>query len=655
MITSNNEVPPLEANLSRVGCLAMFWRFIMMENVYELRTSQRELDTVEKVYTKVPPENRKLSTRYLIWRKSTLVIALIPYGLSIILNVNSLTKSLNRTAFLNSIFPDSLNNFSMFDVRDYHVFFSQYYTVSALVDVTYSLSLVVSFLCTFQAIRVWSMFGYSKKLLKWAYLFSFATPYLLLLIAPFKQSVDGDGLAHKFCLDGLEGLNTNLESSEFSCQIDNALCKSDPNNWNANLRKEFDKCGVLRDRTGSCPFAAQFASTLIDSSSGSSSGITSGSQAVETICGPPDSANPAFGYCTRCLQETDKNGNPYCANLFAAMNIQSIYENCERCLQPLLPQIQSSGASSLVTQLTEAGVTDNMHCGMVCVAGFSQDQLKEQIALKASSGQNYCINEEQMDDIAEVTELALQIDKITYAVGLYQAAVTLITLFPASFSLMYGSIRGSSLCKMMLPWSRLPGYFVGASIVYCLPMFTALLAVVYQMIGDYYCCAAFMCLIFSLLIWLPERRSKTYSGTLAPQTHSQASKEFTRRGYFSLALKLACGVFFILFVNNLKNSLDSKEVKEVSDMLKSAKGNIIIMTMTVLFDCYGKAYLAFVFCADTTTFVVGKITTEDLSENEHYNSLRNSEMLDIASLNTSKRGHIYLGADDDSGKGSEGL
>ena len=139
----------------------------MMENVYELRTSQRELDTVEKVYTKVPPENRKLSTRYLIWRKSTLVIALIPYGLSIILNVNSLTKSLNRTAFLNSIFPDSLNNFSMFDVRDYHVFFSQYYTVSALVDVTYSLSLVVSFLCTFQAIRVWSMFGYSKKLLKW--------------------------------------------------------------------------------------------------------------------------------------------------------------------------------------------------------------------------------------------------------------------------------------------------------------------------------------------------------------------------------------------------------------------------------------------------------------------------------------------------------
>jgi len=52
---------------------------------------------------------------------------------------------------------------------------------------------------------------------------------------------------------------------------------------------------------------------------------------------------------------------------------------------------------------------------------------------------------------------------------------------------MFGSIKGATLCKMMLPWSRLPGYMIGASIIFCLPMFMALLAVIYQALGDFYC------------------------------------------------------------------------------------------------------------------------------------------------------------------------
>eukprot|EP01048_Picozoa_sp_COSAG05_P018138 COSAG05_NODE_2599_length_2857_cov_1.404278_2_plen_87_part_00 len=41
--------------------------------------------------------------------------------------------------------------------------------------------------------------------------------------------------------------------------------------------------------------------------------------------------------------------------------------------------------------------------------------------------------------------------------GAWQAVLTLATLFPASFSLMFGSIKGTTLCKVLLPWSRLPG------------------------------------------------------------------------------------------------------------------------------------------------------------------------------------------------------
>ena len=43
--------------------------------------------------------------------------------------------------------------------------------------------------------------------------------------------------------------------------------------------------------------------------------------------------------------------------------------------------------------------------------------------------------------------------------------------------------KGVFYSKTLLPWSRLPGYMIGAAIVFCLPMFMALLAVIYQLVG----------------------------------------------------------------------------------------------------------------------------------------------------------------------------
>ena len=53
---------------------------------------------------------------------------------------------------------------------------------------------------------------------------------------------------------------------------------------------------------------------------------------------------------------------------------------------------------------------------------------------------------------------AASIDGLRYVVGGYQAAQALKTLFPASFSLMFGAIRGAAVVKTLLPSSRLPGY-----------------------------------------------------------------------------------------------------------------------------------------------------------------------------------------------------
>jgi len=271
---------------------------------------------------------------------------------------------------------------------------------------------------------------------------------------------------------------------------------------------ELDSCGVLRDpTTNTCPFAQAFAQTLVDASINENGGI--GQTGITSNAAVTELCTGQSAFCNRCLQETNSEGNPYCADFKAAMTIPSIWEDCQRCFQPVLPQLEAlSISANKINSLRSAGVEDDTLCTSVCISTFTEQTLFDAIASTQSTKPEFCVTDEALVMISSLTEVALEFDKITYAVGAYQAVMTLITLFPASFSLMYGALRGATMCKVTLPWSRLPGYMVGASVVFCMPMFTALLAVVYQLIGDYYCCIAFLLLLSSLIVWLPERKSK---------------------------------------------------------------------------------------------------------------------------------------------------
>eukprot|EP01043_Picozoa_sp_COSAG02_P028642 COSAG02_NODE_1745_length_11097_cov_12.346518_3_plen_140_part_00 len=123
---------------------------------------------------------------------------------------------------------------------------------------------------------------------------------------------------------------------------------------------------------------------------------------------------------------------------------------------------------------------------------------------------------------------------------------------------------------------------IGAAIVFCLPMFMALLAVVYQLVGDWYCMLAFFSLLLSLVIWLPmgdlshedEKESADgtkgidHNGVLAPQSHTAASAEFTCRGRVSNVFKLLTLLFLALFAMSLTSDLD-KDEREVSDVFQT--------------------------------------------------------------------------------------
>jgi len=309
--------------------------------------------------------------------------------------------------------------------KEYYQFFERYWLVNAAVQVLYALSLVFSFLCVLVAIKHWGHFRTSRIWLRRAYLLSFAVPFILLLIAPFKQSVDGPGAELKLCQDTIASINSDLADprNQFECVLDDVLCKSkNSDEWSIKLRLQVDECGLLKDpQTETCPFGDQVATAMIANMPPAESGGVGRTgvvpnEAVHTICGDSN-----LGYCQRCLLSTQPgNDRPYCADLLAAMTIPQIYNDCERCFTPVLPQLETmdvANKDAFISQLRDAGVEDNMPCSAVCVSLVTESFLSSQIAAHTSAKPSACINDEMMENFAAITQLALQMDKITYAVG----------------------------------------------------------------------------------------------------------------------------------------------------------------------------------------------------------------------------------------------
>ena len=586
-----------------IGCCgkmssACLGRFLMFENVYDLQLWADELNAVQKNYEDVQLDDRRIATRYLCWRRSVLGCALLPYALSLALRLKTLAGSLDKADFLSSISPET----DLVNVEEYYPFFEPYFYVHVGVQALYATSLVLSLVMMAVAFRTWADFQSSRRWLRASYLLSFAVPYLVLLIAPYKQAIDGDGAELKLCEDMLQRANESLSSARFECSMPDAtMCKKPADQWTPVVMRTLNDCGVLRDpTTGTCPFAAQYADRALAQSSLAASELD---PTVRLLC-EQDAG------CFPCIEPADAtNGGATCSNLgLAVAGPRSVRERCARCFQPVADwRAPSPPTVSLTAQewtaLEAAGVGragDDRLCAQICapllVPGLSADY-----ASQLSGGKSFCVGDGTVEVINAVTALALHFDKVEHAVGVFQALVTLATLFPASFSLMFGSIKGSTLCKTLLPWSRLPvrlhtfelmsvlltvtdacnpeksvsilqGYMIGAAIVFCLPMFMALLAVIYQLVGDWYCMLAFFSLLLSLLIWLPMGDLShsdesapngatviVNSGVLAPQSHTAASAEFTCRGRISNVFKVLTVMFIVLFALGVSDELDKDE------------------------------------------------------------------------------------------------
>ena len=70
----------------------------------------------------------------------------------------------------------------------------------------------------------------------------------------------------------------------------------------------------------------------------------------------------------------------------------------------------------------------------------------------------------------------------------------------------------------------------------------------------------------------------------------------------------------MLFVFGASKDLEQDEKEEAKAMFKSSLDDLMLIGLGSVFDVFGKSYLAFLFCADVTTEIIGYISQGDDSD-----------------------------------------
>jgi hypothetical protein len=259
---------------------------------------------------------------------------------------------------------------------------------------------------------------------------------------------------------------------------------------------------------------------------------------------------------------------------------------------------------------------------------------------------------------------------------LNRGSVVLLTLLPAALGIALGAGQGSTLAKAVLPRSRLPSRLAGIVVLISLPVLTALLGVINQLLASPYGTLLSVSLLGMVSVWLPleafEQPSRALrqplslksatargaannepsahrapenlkSAVLEPSDHAATVKAIGRLKWRLTAwmlLGLLWLVFFLGFTNAA--SLVSEHLQELKTQIdlavrvSSRRGDwgplmmLLAPMLQMVLQLIAKTYLAQVFYTDTACVAITQIWHADRADCHTTEVARNAELAEVA-------------------------
>ena len=322
----------------------------------------------------------------------------------------------------------------------------------------------------------------------------------------------------------------------------------------------------------------------------------------------------------------------------SASDIQVCSNECQHCF--LDPECENLAAKILYTDMEHprcSSCYEPIHNGQSCMQLCSENIATRQDGV--------CVSKATESELQALTSFIAQVDYAQFLVGAFVGATALQTLFPSSFSLMFGSIKGGRVAKSIAPWSRIPGFCIGASIVLGMPMLSATMISIHQVIGDLWSLGALLGLFASILVWLPIGdlshgvEADDNHGLIAPQPYTVAINELAVRNLWSFCLKLLSTILLVVFF--AESDIGQIVKVEVENYAMQNDTSVLIRLgetiLSFFLDLWGKSMLSSVVFSDACIDVLQLVTTGDLTDTMVVRANREALSKALASLTPAER------------------
>ncbi|EQC27503.1 hypothetical protein SDRG_14705 [Saprolegnia diclina VS20] len=540
-------------------------------SVHNLLVFPSEMAVVAGESPKAP-----LAIKYMCWRKSVIQasvwLLLAALGAKTVLAAQSTTFA----AFLGDMrsYVTLLPDVILPSFQKLHVL----YVVQAFSTVG---TMLLTGLCAAYALHHWTTYHRSRTALRLGYGLSFVLPYAVLLFLPIRSCINFNDIRLEACdaLASLLSRQAALRHVNFSpSQVCNEFINAPQ--WGDQLLRSLETMGVLKNNTTRVCLNVYAVANA------------SAHQTAHAACSEPA--------CAACLADT------------TCISMGLVYMYNPSALETAHPACAACFASSCM-----------------------RDCLHASLPPLLSQAPELCLPDAVVDAIKALGTFQSSSDYAEFLLGVLVGLSSLQTLVPQSMSLLFGCIRGAKLTKTLVPYSRLPGYGIGAAILLCTPMLTTFLIAIHQAFGNLWSVATILVYLASIFIWFPVGDlshglvADDNRGLMAPQSVLAAVNELDRRHHISFCLKLAALGLLVVYASQ-------------SDLLPLLKAHVsyslLLRILPFCLELLGKSMMSAVVFGDMYIDFFRITTAGDLLDSTEAISSRRESALAFGTLNASPRG-----------------
>eukprot|EP00746_Dinoflagellata_sp_MGD_P148154 gnl/MRDRNA2_/MRDRNA2_80412_c0_seq1.p1 gnl/MRDRNA2_/MRDRNA2_80412_c0~~gnl/MRDRNA2_/MRDRNA2_80412_c0_seq1.p1 ORF type:complete len:834 (-),score=116.70 gnl/MRDRNA2_/MRDRNA2_80412_c0_seq1:223-2724(-) len=450
----------------------------------------------------------------------------------------------------------------------------------------------------------WWSFKHSMKKVRFAFMFSYFPNFILLLCLPFNSGVDYVGLQRQLCSDiindpsslGIPFLPSSLNKSPLGQQLRTSyninlpdFCDKNPEEYGDEIRRLLERAGRV-EVNGNCPAASYLHKRM-------SVGDLSWEKCPE--------------HCDKCLVE------PCQSQLVPLATMAGAYGE-EALNRPFLGEVQRDCAICVQDgghgrQLGHDGHPGG--CKSRC------PEVMNAILAKSPSimgGLPQCINPDDLKSIVDLSRVALTVTQWKVLLGAKYAGEAILKLLPLSFSLMLGSWKASGISKSVVPYSRMPGFASGASVLFTFPFLFQIVVVIQTIMGTPVSLFAFFFLLGAVIVVFPCRVPKLkLVGIIEPMSHEDAFREVKMVKKLQYVLGFLGILLLLIFVSTnelFKAGAQYAEEQgyEVSDDQKEVvQGMVAQAAINQAAATLGKALIATVFFVDSCLYLMHVFQQKD--------------------------------------------